>query len=164
MTYQENIPRSHDQKEKSPLPEEPAAVAEFLTELWKDRRRNEVLRKEWSDMDEDEKEEFRKEYFQKKETEPDFQWLADIYGSEMGWSQNSIDTNYGKVFWFKFGYVEERSEKELSPDVFVIYPENHDYTNGFIVTETNQGWKKQPLDEFAQDHQKRMSELLGEEY
>lgn len=137
------------------LPEDPAEAASLLQQLWRDREGNRPKGKSLDEMTEEEREDFRKEMEFKNKTEPDFQWLADIFFSEMGWTQSSIDTNYGKVFWFKFG---DESRPEEVPDAFVYYPSNHDYENGVILVGKRGGWSKQPIREFQSDHWKQFND------
>lgn len=131
------------------LPESADEAGAFLQELWLARRKNKTQRESLGAMTETEREEFTKEYFRRKEIEPQFNWLAEMFGSETVWFQDTIETNYGRIFWFKFG--DEDSPDE-APAVFVFYPNSHDYKDGVILMEKRDGWLKQDLQEFQHEY------------
>ncbi len=101
-------------------------------------------------MTTEDREEFKKEYFRRKETEPQFNWLAEMFGSEMAWQQSSIDTNYGKIYWFKFGYGEQ--DPDQAPEIFVFYPDSYSHDGGVIFIKDKDGWKKVNLEEFQRNY------------
>ncbi len=116
------------------LPEDPQEAAKYLHGLWEARGK-------WpkrEDLGLEERESLEKVKDERRE----FEWLAQLFGSEMLWLQRKINTNHGTIHCFHFGY-----DTEDTPNAFIFNPGTPEemVQKGTMVYEQGDVWKKEPL-------------------
>lgn len=77
-----------------------------------------------------------------------FSWIAEMYRSEMMWSQSYTQTNQGEVYAFRFGYdIPEKPEDEI-PNAYVYRPFDEKQPTMF-VSRGSEGWRVEPLSDVS---------------
>lgn len=146
--------REFDEAEPS-LPTDPTEAAAWLEEIWKGSggwKSQHPLRLKGQDpKDYQELSEAEREQFDKMGGE--FRWLAEMYRSEMGWSQSYARTNYGEVIGFRFGYDIPENPEDNIPEAYIFRPFDEKQPKVFL-SKGRDGWKVEPLKDVAANYAK----------
>ena len=150
-------PRAENKEENEPaLPSEPTEAALWLQELWergggwKGQHPIELKVKsseDYQSLTEEEREEWHK-------IQSEFMWLAEMYRSEMCWSQSYTRTNYGEVIGFYFGYEIPENPADNIPEAYIFRPFNEEQSATFLSKGREGGWQIQPLQDVAASYAK----------
>lgn len=144
-------------EEEPSLPTDPTEAAAWLKEIWEGgggwKSQHPLKLKvkgpeDYQKLSEGEKEKF-------KELGSEFLWIAEMYRSEMAWSQSYVRTNQGEIIAFRFGSIDEEADdsKGSTPNAYVYRPFGKEGQEVFL-SQGDGVWKMESLQKVIADYEK----------